>query len=81
MGLKPIQFKRLLVLLAFAVGISVIYAKTNIRIHHKGREHSDVAIEQIDSIAFIDGSDLPVNEGSLLSSWLWVIKRQNTMNY
>lgn len=41
------------------------------RIHHKGGGHSDVPIEQMDSITFVDGSDLPVNEGSLVGSWLW----------
>lgn len=71
MGLKPMQFKRLLVLLTLAVGISGIHAQTHMRIHHKGGGHSDVAIEKIDSITFVDGSDLPVNEGSLVGSWLW----------
>ena len=65
------EFKRLLVLLALAVGIGGIHAQTHMRIHHKGGGHSDVAIEQIDSITFVDGSDLPVNEGSLVGSWLW----------
>lgn len=30
-----------------------------------------MAIELIDSITFVDGSDLSVNEGSLVGSWLW----------
>ena len=29
-----------------------------------------MATEQIDSITFVDGSDLPVNEGNLVGSWL-----------
>ncbi|MBR0036295.1 MAG: hypothetical protein IJP70_01500 [Bacteroidales bacterium] len=41
------------------------------RIHHKGGGHTDVAIEQIDSITFVDGSDSHANEGSLVGSWLW----------
>ena len=65
------QFKRLLILLDFAIGISGIHAQTHMRIHHKGGGHSDVAIEQIDSITFVDGSDLPVNEGNLVGRWLW----------
>ena len=65
------QYKRFLALLAFTAGISVIHAQTHMRIHHKGGGHSEVAIEQIDSITFVDGSDLPVNEGSLVGSWLW----------
>ena len=30
-----------------------------------------VPIEQMDSITFVDGSDLPDNEASLMGSWLW----------
>ena len=50
---------------------AVAFSQTHMRIHHKGGGHSDVAIEQIDSITFVDGSDLPVNEGNLVGSWLW----------
>ena len=57
----------LLLLLYINEGYSQIY----MRIHHKGGGHSDVAIEQVDSITFVDGSDLPVNEGNLVGSWLW----------
>ena len=46
-------------------------AQTHIRIHHKGGGHSDVATEQIDSITFVDGSDVSPVEGSLTGSWLW----------
>ena len=65
------QYKRFLALLAFTAGISVIHAQTHMRIHHKGGGHSDVAIEQINSITFVDRSDLPANEGSLVGGWLW----------
>lgn len=67
----PMVFKRLLVLLAFAIGVRGIHAQSYMRIHHKGGGHSDVAIEQIDSITFVDGSDVPDNEGNLVGSWLW----------
>lgn len=30
-----------------------------------------MTIEQIDSITFVDRSDLPANEGSLVGGWLW----------
>ena len=30
-----------------------------------------MAIEQIDSITFVGGSDVPDSEGSLVGSWLW----------
>lgn len=46
-------------------------AQTHMRIHHKAGGHSDVAIEQIDSITFVNGSDVPDSEGSLVGSWLW----------
>lgn len=46
-------------------------AQTHMRIHHKGGGHSDVAVGQIDSITFVNGSDIPDNEGSLVGSWLW----------
>ena len=48
-----------------------LLAQTFMRIHHKGGGHSDVPIEQMDSITFVDGSDLPDNEASLMGSWLW----------
>ena len=65
------QFKRFLVLLGLAIGVIGIHAQTHMRIHHKGGGHSDVPIEQMDSITFVDGSDLPDNEASLMGSWLW----------
>ena len=62
------QFKRFLVLLGLAIGVIGIHAQTHMRIHHKGGGHSDVPIEQMDSITFVDGSDLPDNEASLMGS-------------
>lgn len=41
------------------------------RIHHKGGEHSDVPIEQIDSITFVDSDDVQAEEVKLTGSWLW----------
>ena len=63
--------KRFLIYFAFIIGVSGIHAQSHIRIHHKGGGHSDVAIEQIDSITFVDGSDVSPVEGSLTGSWLW----------
>ena len=65
------QYKRILVLLVFTMGVCGIHAQTHMRIHHKGGGHSDVAIEQIDSITFVDGSEPLENEGSIVGSWLW----------
>ena len=46
------QFKRFLVLLGLAIGVIGIHAQTHMRIHHKGGGHSDVPIEQMDSINY-----------------------------
>lgn len=59
-----------LIALLFWIDIAT-NAQNHMRIHHKGGGHSDVAIEQIDSITFVDVSDLPENDGSLVGSWLW----------
>ena len=48
-----------------------LHAQSYMRIHHKGGGHSDVPIEQIDSITFVGGSDLPADDASLIGSWLW----------
>lgn len=49
-----------------------MFAQDIMRIHHKGGGHSDVPIEQIDSITFVDGSDIPSpDEATLVGSWLW----------
>lgn len=50
---------------------AALLAQTHMRIYHKGGSHSDVPIEQIDSITFVDGSEPLENEGSLVGSWLW----------
>lgn len=46
------------------------------RIHYKNGGHSDVAIEQVDSITFIKGGDVPAAEVSLIGSWLWGSQEQ-----
>ena len=68
------QYKRFLILSAFALVITGIHAQTHMRIHHKGGGHSDVAIEQIDSITFVDGSDLYADGqyAHVAVEWLWV---------
>ena len=63
--------KRIFLLFLAIITCIVCSAQTHMRIHHKGGGHSDVAIEQIDSITFVDRSDLPANEGSLVGGWLW----------
>ncbi len=51
--------------------ISESYAQTHMRIHLKGGDHSDIPIEQIDSITFVDGGDAYTDETGLAGSWLW----------
>lgn len=57
----------------FIVIITVIavYAQTHMRIHHKDGGHSDVPIEQIDCITFVDGDEGKAEELELAGSWLW----------
>lgn len=49
----------------------VCQAQNTLRIHFKNGGHSDVAIEQVDSITFIKGDDTPAAEVSLVGTWLW----------
>lgn len=65
------EMNRVISILMFSICCLYATAQTHMRINHKGGGHSDVAIEQIDSITFVDRSDLPANEGSLVGGWLW----------
>lgn len=46
-------------------------AQTHVRIYHRGGGHSDVPIEEIDSITFVDGNKGLAKEAELSGSWLW----------
>lgn len=46
-------------------------AQTHMRIHHNGGGYSDVPIEQIDSITFVDGEGEQSENVELVGSWLW----------
>lgn len=64
--------KRILLVIFCLVGlIPVCQAQDTMRIHYKNGGHSDVAIEQVDSITFVKGDDTPVAEVSLAGTWLW----------
>ena len=56
--------------------IPICQAQDYIRIHHKGGEHSDVAIEQVDSITFVKDGDVPTAEVGLIGAWLWGSQEQ-----
>ena len=57
-------------IIMIVTGINVC-SQTHMRIHHKGGGHSDVTIEQIDSITFVDGDEGQAEEAELMGSWLW----------
>ena len=63
--------RTILALLCLLGLISVCQAQDTMRIHYKNGGHSDVAIEQVDSITFVKGSDAPAAEVSIVGSWLW----------
>lgn len=56
--------------------ISASQAQDTMRIHYKGGGHSDVATEQVDSITFVKGGDVPTADVSLVASWLWGSQEQ-----
>ena len=63
--------KRLFSLLIVYITVVAVYAQTHMRIHHNGGGHSDVPIEQIDSITFVDGDEGQAEEVELTGCWLW----------
>lgn len=66
--------ERLGVLMAIGMMLFIcnqVIAQSHMRIHHKGGRHSDVPIEQIDSITFVNGDEGMDKEGELVGSWLW----------
>ena len=52
------------------VGNTFASAQTSMRIHQKDGGYSDVPVEQIDSVTFVDGETIPV-EAELTGGWLW----------
>ena len=56
--------------------VSASQAQDTMRIHYKGGGHSDVATEQVDSITFVKGVDVPTADVSLVASWLWGSQEQ-----
>jgi len=66
----------ILALFCFWVLISVCQAQDTMRIHYNNGGHSDVAIEQVDSITFVKGGDAATAEASLIGGWLWGSQEQ-----
>ena len=52
----------------------VLPAQTNLRIHYKNGNVTDIPISEIDSLTFVDGDDGPAGETGLVGSWLWASK-------
>ena len=46
-------------------------AQTHMRIHHTDGGHTDVPIEQVDSITFVDKDSVQTDRVELAGSWLW----------
>ena len=62
---------RLFLIIALFASCCMVLAQSHMRIHHKGGGQSDIAIEQIDSITFVDGKEVAMEEASLTGGWLW----------
>jgi hypothetical protein len=68
--------KRTIVILYCILGLSIVSsAQNNMRIHYKGGAVSDILVEEIDSITFVQ-KDTPAEEVTLISSWFWGSKEQ-----
>ena len=53
-----------------------IYAQDYMRIHYKSGMHTDIAISEIDSLTFVDMTDVDTNnvqeeDATLIGSWMW----------
>ena len=68
--------RTVLALLCLWALIPFCLAQDTMRIHYKDGRHSDVAIEQVDSITFVKGGDAPAAEATLIGSWLWGSQEQ-----
>lgn len=60
-------------LLLFTTGI---YAQNTMRIHYNNGTKADIPLSEIDNITIIDSSEQPIEETSLLGSWLWGNREQ-----
>ena len=65
------MYKRILTIIGSVFVAIQVMAQTHMRIHHKDGGHSDVAVELIDSITFMEADSLSIAEAELTGSWLW----------
>jgi len=63
--------KRAVIILCGLLGLSIVgSAQNQLRIHYKSGAVSDVPIEQVDSITFLQ-KDTPEEEATLIGDWFW----------
>lgn len=68
--------KRTIVILYCLLGLSIACsAQNNMRIHYKGGAVSDIPVEEIDSLTFVQ-MDTSTGEVTLISSWFWGSQEQ-----
>jgi len=65
------MMKKLLTFLMICLAAGA-HAQNTLRIHYHNGSHSDIAINRIDSLTFVETQDqLPDEEATLTGSWLW----------
>ena len=63
--------KKMILILCCLFGLSIVCsAQSQMRIHYKGGAVSDILIEEIDSVTFVE-KDTPADDVTLIGSWLW----------
>lgn len=68
--------KRTFIIACCLYGLSIVSsAQNNMRIHYKGGAVSDIPVEEIDSITFVQ-KDTPAEEVTLIGSWFWCSQEQ-----
>lgn len=68
--------KRSVIILCCLLGLSIACsAQNNMRIHYKGGAVSDIPVEEIDSITFVQ-KETPAEELTLIGSWFWGCQEQ-----
>jgi hypothetical protein len=68
--------KKTSILLIIIVAGITTHAQIHMRIYHKEGGHSDVPIEQIDSITFVNSDEALTEEMELTGNWLWGSKEK-----
>lgn len=68
--------KRTIIILCCLLGLSyVCSAQNQMHIHYKGGAVSDIPVEEVDSITFVQ-KDTPAEEVTLIGSWFWGSQEQ-----